>query len=393
MRSEGKIGLVLVILLFCSVFALAMPPSIAQVSYSPSPAVPGTQITVLIQLENNESTIKENVIVHIDDNYPFSTLEESEKNIGDIDKFGKALVEFKIYVDPSAENESYTIPVKVSAKNQPTITTDQTIIVSGKEPSIKVISVSDERLIPGQEKIITLEIQNLGTSTAYDIIVELQEDRTVTAAGTIVEREITPLGPALDYISQLQSKQKQNVDIKVSVNREADLKNYTLPVKITFRDSSGANTQETSYIGFKVSGTVNIDAAIKEVTPLGAQTEITVELFNKGVGKAEFTIVEVESNFGEIEKSKQFIGALEPNDVDSFKIKITPNTTSDKELTLNISYQDTDSTQKQVKLKLAVDMGGSQTNQSNPIGSIIFLVIIVIIIYFGWRYYKKKKKR
>ncbi|MBT4191874.1 MAG: hypothetical protein HOE11_01055 [Candidatus Diapherotrites archaeon] len=393
MRSEGKIGLVLVILLFCSVFALAMPPSIAQVSYSPSPAVPGTQITVLIQLENNESTIKENVIVHIDDNYPFSTLEESEKNIGDIDKFGKALVEFKIYVDPSAENESYTIPVKVSAKNQPTITTDQTIIVSGKEPSIKVISVSDERLIPGQEKIITLEIQNLGTSTAYDIIVELQEDRTVTAAGTIVEREITPLGPALDYISQLQSKQKQNVDIKVSVNREADLKNYTLPVKITFRDSSGANTQETSYIGFKVSGTVNIDAAIKEVTPLGAQTEITVELFNKGVGKAEFTIVEVESNFGEIEKSKQFIGALEPNDVDSFKIKITPIAVENKELTLNISYQDTDSTQKQVTLKLPVDMNDGQANQSNPVGSIILLIIIVVLVYLGWRHYKKKKKR
>ena len=393
MRSEGKIGLVLVILLFCSVFALAMPPSIAQVSYSPSPAVPGTQITVLIQLENNESTIKENVIVHIDDNYPFSTLEESEKNIGDIDKFGKALVEFKIYVDPSAENVSYTIPVKVSAKNQPTITTDQTIIVSGKEPSIKVISVSDERLIPGQEKIITLEIQNLGTSTAYDIIVELQEDRTVTAAGTIVEREITPLGPALDYISQLQSKQKQNVDIKVSVNREADLKNYTLPVKITFRDSSGANTQETSYIGFKVSGTVNIDAAIKEVTPLGAQTEITVELFNKGVGKAEFTIVEVESNFGEIEKSKQFIGALEPNDVDSFKIKITPIAVENKELTLNISYQDTDSTQKQVTLKLPVDMNDGQANQSNPVGSIILLIIIVVLVYLGWRHYKKKKKR
>jgi hypothetical protein len=305
----------------------------------------------------------------------------------------KAFLEFKIYIDPSAENTTYTIPIRVSTKNSLPIVTSQPIVISGKEPSVKVISVSDEKLIPGQEKTINLEIQNIGTSTAYDIVVELQEDRTVTAAGTIVEREITPLGPALDYIGQLQSKQKQNVEIKVSVNREADLKNYTLPIKITFRDSSGASTQETSYIGFKVSGTVNIDAAIKEVTPLGAQTEITVELFNKGVGKAEFTIVEVESNFGEIEKSKQFIGALEPNDVDSFKIKITPNTASDNELTLNISYQDTDSTQKQVKLKLAVDMGGSQTNQSNPIGSIIFLVIIVVIVYLGLRYYKKKKKR
>jgi len=393
MRTGTRIGLFLIILLVCSVSALAAVPSVAQTSYFPSPAVPGTTIDLFIQLENNESTTTEDVVVSIDNNYPFSTVEESKKDVGDLEGSEKAFLEFKIYIDPSAENTTYTIPIRVSTKNSLPIVTSQPIVISGKEPSVKVISVSDEKLIPGQEKTINLEIQNIGTSTAYDIVVELQEDRTVTAAGTIVEREITPLGPALDYIGQLQSKQKQNVEIKVSVNREADLKNYTLPIKITFRDSSGASTQETSYIGFKVSGTVNIDAAIKEVTPLGAQTEITVELFNKGVGKAEFTIVEVESNFGEIEKSKQFIGALEPNDVDSFKIKITPNTTSDKELTLNISYQDTDSTQKQVKLKLAVDMGSSQTNQSNPVGSIIFLVIIVIIIYFGWRYYKKKKKR
>jgi hypothetical protein len=393
MRTGTRIGLFLIILLVCSVSALAAVPSVAQTSYFPSPAVPGTTIDLFIQLENNESTTTEDVVVSIDNNYPFSTVEESKKDVGDLEGSEKAFLEFKIYIDPSAENTTYTIPIRVSTKNSLPIVTSQPIVISGKEPSVKVISVSDEKLIPGQEKTINLEIQNIGTSTAYDIVVELQEDRTVTAAGTIVEREITPLGPALDYIGQLQSKQKQNVEIKVSVNREADLKNYTLPIKITFRDSSGASTQETSYIGFKVSGTVNIDAAIKEVTPLGAQTEITVELFNKGVGKAEFTIVEVESNFGEIEKSKQFIGALEPNDVDSFKIKITPNTASDNELTLNISYQDTDSTQKQVKLKLAVDMGGSQTNQSNPIGSIIFLVIIVVIVYLGLRYYKKKKKR
>ena len=393
MRTGTRIGLFLIILLVCSVSALAAVPSVAQTSYFPSPAVPGTTIDLFIQLENNESTTTEDVVVSIDNNYPFSTVEESKKDVGDLEGSEKAFLEFKIYIDPSAENTTYTIPIRVSTKNSLPIVTSQPIVISGKEPSVKVISVSDEKLIPGQEKTINLEIQNIGTSTAYDIVVELQEDRTVTAAGTIVEREITPLGPALDYIGQLQSKQKQNVEIKVSVNREADLKNYTLPIKITFRDSSGASTQETSYIGFKVSGTVNIDAAIKEVTPLGAQTEITVELFNKGVGKAEFTIVEVESNFGEIEKSKQFIGALEPNDVDSFKIKITPNTTSDKELTLNISYQDTDSTQKQVKLKLAVDMGSSQTNQSNPVGSIIFLVIIVVIVYLGLRYYKKKKKR
>jgi len=38
------------------------------------------------------------------------------------------------------------------------------IVISGKEPLLKVVAVSDVKLLPGEEKEITLTIQNVGTA-------------------------------------------------------------------------------------------------------------------------------------------------------------------------------------------------------------------------------------
>jgi hypothetical protein len=400
---EGFIrkGLLIALIIVFSITVLGATPNVAQLNYTPSPAIPGTTITVLAQIENNSSSSRENVIVTLDNNFPFSVVEENTINIGAIGAYGRALAEFTVYVDPNAENTTYLIPITVGADGDGIITTKKGIIVSGKEPNIKVISVSDEKLIPGQEKTLIFEIQNIGTSKAFDVIVELQEDRTVTTTGTVVEREITPLGPSLAYLAQLLPKQKENVEIKVSVNREAELKNYTLPIYISYRNASGTRTEDTSYIGIKVAGEVNIDAALKETTIqliAGNTSQIVLELFNKGEGKAEYTVVEIETDFGAVEKPKQFIGSLEPNDVDSFKtnIKVDATTeTKEGKIIVKISYQDTDAKNKIKTIEIPVNVysiqDGAGLNPASPIGGIFILVILIIIVVVGWKKYKKKK--
>jgi hypothetical protein len=325
----------------------------------------------------------ENVIVSIPDEYPFTVKEERAKNIGSIGKYGKALVSFLVYVDPSAENTTYPIPVEISTKEMKLrIKTPQEIIVSGKEPQLKVTDVSDERLIPGQEKEIVLTVQNVGTSPAYDITVELQEDRTVTATGTVVEREITPLGAAAKYIEKIMPQETAQITIKISVNRNATLKNYMLPVKISYRNPSGERAEDTSYIGLKISGTVDIDATIKDYT----NGELTIELFNKGAGKAEYMIVDVSAN-GTIEKSKQFIGSLEPNDIDTIKTKATLN--ENDTITLNITYQDTDATTKTKQIILQSN-NKTTTEQPNILLNAIIIIVILAIIYIGYTKFFKK---
>lgn len=378
-------------------------PEINQFSYEPTPAVPGNIITVYVQVKNLDNSVKEDVTIELKNEYPFTIEEEKSKNIGSILGLAKGLAQFKVYVDPSAENGDYSLPVKISTKQESTgKITNKTISISGKAPIVKVINISNYKLIPGQEKEITFELQNIGTSNAYDILIELQEDRTIATTGTIIEREITPLGSALAYMEKLEPKRKKTGKIKISVNREADLKNYTLPVIVSYRDSSGERTEKTSYIGFKIAGNVNLDLTLKEEVLLvaGQEKEITIELFNKGAGKAEFTIVNLEADFGKFEKEKQFIGSLEPNDVDSFKtnLKINSNIkTQETTIKANIEYQDIDATTKTIQLEIPVKVysreDGAINLGINPFSGIINLIIIIVVLIVAWQGYKKFKKK
>lgn len=383
-----KMLVLMIILILGSVFAAA--PDITQLNYNPSPAIPGTTTTIFIQIENNENIIQENVVLEIKDEYPFTIKEENVKIIGDIQKYGKALAQFIVYVDPSAENTTYEIPITISTKNQPNgITSNYPIIISGKEPTLKITNISTEKLIPGEEKEITITIQNVGTSTAYDVITELQEDRTITASGAVVEREITPLGAATTYIEKIMPSETKTTTLKISVNRNATLKNYTLPVKISYRNSSGTRTTDTSYIGFKIAGEVKLDAAIKEITTTRNLTEATIELFNSGEGKAEYTMIEISGN-GTIDKPKQFIGSIEPNDVDSIKTKLTSNEET-KTITLKITYQDSDAKTKTKIIELTLPTQEKTAEEPNLIINLIILVIIIGIIWIGYKKLIKKK--
>ncbi|MDD3083521.1 MAG: CARDB domain-containing protein [Candidatus ainarchaeum sp.] len=397
---NNKILIIIFLILF-SFGVLAAPPEITQVTYTPSPAIPGSTITLFIQLENNEEISQNNVTVEIENKYPFEVKEKQKKEIGGIIKFGKALTYFEIYVDPSAENMTYTIPITITSKEQPIgKTINKEIIVSGQEPLIKVIEISSQKLVPGQEKKIEFSVKNLGTSTAYDIIIELKEDRTIVASGVIIEREITPLGSAIAYIEKLEPKQEETKIITVSVNREAILKNYTLPVTISYMNNVGERSEETTNIGFKVSGEVDLDLILREKIELiaGQTHEISFELFNKGAGKSEFTIINLETEIGIVEKTKQFIGSLAPNDVDSFKTNIIVNQeikTQNTIIKATIEYQDTDATTKTKIIEIPIQTYSMQDwnekQGTNPFGIIIIIIILIIII--AWKISKKIKKK
>jgi len=393
--------LLFMILMAAVVFGAA--PEITQLNYVPSPAIPGSTIDVLVQIENEENQVADDVVVTIDNNFPFTVIGDFEKNIGTLEKYGKTIVTFVVHVDPSAESKTYYLPTKIDSKQNPTGKGKSfPIIISGKEPIVKVVGLNGETLFPGQEQELSFNLKNVGTSTAYDVIIELQEDRTVTATGTIVEREITPLGAATAYIATINPGEEKEGKIKVNVNRTAELKNYTLPIEVSYRNSSGTRSTDTSYVGFKVTGEVELDSTIKDA-PIaiiaGVETEFNIELFNKGIGKAEYILVEVSTENGIVEKPKQFIGALEPNDVDSFKAKITFNKdiqTSEQIIKLTATYQDTDALIKtkeiDLKVKVYSQADGAAATGASPLAGIINLILIIVVVVIVWKGYKKFKK-
>ena len=382
------------IIMFATIIALlgtayAAFPEVTQVSYTPSPAVPGTTITMLVQIENTDSTTQKDVIVSLEDIYPFSVKstenEPNPKTIGDIGPYGKAMVQFTLYVDPTAENKTYSIPITVKLKNEASgKKTNQNIIVGGKDPIVKVISITDEKLLPGEEKEITFILQNVGTSPAHYVVLEMQEDRTVTATGSVVERDVTSLGAAATNVGTINPGETKSATLTISVSNTAIIKNYTLPIIVSYNNQTGERTETISYVGLKVFASANLDATIKE----NLNGELTIELFNKGLGKAEFTLVELEATNATLSKPKQFIGTLGPNDVDTVKTSIE-YTGGDASLKVKISYLDSDAKQKTEEIILPLEV--KATAQEGP--NWLLILIILVIIGFGvWKFVLKKKK-
>ena len=379
--------------------ALAAFPNITQVSYNPSPAIPGSTMTLIVQLENVDSTTQKGITVKVEDSYPFTVkATDASPNphaIGDIGAFGNAQATFTIYVDPTAQNQTYNLPIIVTAKDDTTgKKTSFPIIISGKEPLLKVVTVSDVKLLPGEEKEITLTIQNVGTSPAYDIIAEMQEDRTITATGVIVERDITPIGAATVYLPSINPGEQKTATLKVSVDTTATIKNYTLPVEKSYRDSAGVRTSATSYIGLGVFGNAQIDAELKTLTGIagtGQKVNVTIEIFNKGLGQAEFTLAEVSTPNGTVDKPRQFIGTLGPNDVDTVETTITFDKAGDQSVDVKVQYKDSDSTKKTTTISVPVKAQVANDQGISPIVWIIAIIVIAALIWnFGFRGKKKK---
>ena len=393
-----KILVILCLLLFVG-GALAAAPDITQSSYDPSPAIPGSTVKLFLQIENTEALVKTNVKVSIADVFPFSTKDGSEKLIGDLGKSAKSTISFTIYVEPSAQNQTYTLNASVSTDQDSGKTVPITIVVAGNQPNIKVVAVSPSRLVPGEEKEISMVLQNVGTSAAYDVVVELQEDRTVTAAGTVVERQILPLGSATKYVGQILPGEQATVLMGIAVNREAELKNYTVPVTVSYRTAGGTRESTTSYAGFKVSGSVAIEATLKEVVGVavaGTENTATIELFNKGAGKADFVVASLTADCGVSDGKKEFIGTLDPNDVDSYRAVIVLNDvieTGNCALNVNVEYQDTDASTKNISIPVSM-MVYSASDGASRIGGgpdLLMIIVVLIIIVGGFYYYKKRK--
>jgi hypothetical protein len=366
--------------------------NISQVTYVPSPAVPGATITIFAQIDN-ESVAKENgVKIIATDEYPFTIKSDKLVSVGNIDAYGKAQAQFTVYVDPTAKNQTYTLPLTIKKSDGTSIEGNYNITINGSEPTLKIVGLSPAKLEQEKATAVSFEIQNVGTSQAIDVTLEIQEERTVTATGTVVVRDIIPAGASTAYVGTILPGEKKTGTIMLVANPSAEIKTYSQPVSLSYRTQSGTRTTETGYVGIKVYGKPTMEARIKDYTIVAGKTDITVELFNKGMAEAKSTIVSVTTtaNGATITNPIQFIGTLASNDVDSFKI--TGYNIAEK-ISVKLSYVDSETNQLEQIIELSTPTNGQTTQDTgNPIINLLIVVVIIIAGYLGYKKFIVKKK-
>ncbi len=398
-----KIILPLLFVLLLAGHAFAGDIVANSLSYKPAPVSPGSALTVWVQVKNDSIYEAENGIIRLETEFPFTLQpgEIAEKNLGTIDPFDTATIEYKLLVDDKAVDGMHSIKVLVGEE----VTTKEanfSISILSRTPKLEIVGSSVDELSPGKVTPVMLTIKNIGGSIAKNIVLKVNPERTVTAAGVVVEREIVSLGASAKYINKLDMDESANVEIALSVNQNAELKNYSVPITLEYFDQNGTSKTEISYLGIKVTAEADVDAVINSITPSafpGGTSEVVVDMFNIGLADAKYVVIELSGQYMNIEEPRQFIGTLEADDFDSFKTNVSFDVTTPIQeipLTLSIYYKD-DSLVERVETKqLMVNVASPTAVGDGGIGLILIglislaLQLIGLYVVLKWVYPRAK---
>ena len=379
-------------------------------NYSPSPAFPGQNIQVTATLTNNSIIDAENVVFRLvlsDENnaryadFPFILHDENAfKSIGTIKPKESAVVQFSVGVSPEALNGNYTISMMAGDLGVLNRTKKFTINILSRKPRIELIESSSSSISPGEEKTIELKVKNVGSSKALNILVGIEEDRTVTSGGIVVERSIYPIGNAFYYIDSLSPNEEKSVSLKLSADSGAESRTYTVPIKLQWQDENRSDSSLTRFIGLRVVGEPLFDIIIDEVEPLafaGGTSGVTFNLFNAGVAEAQNIVIELSTNAGIIEKNKVFIGALEADDSDSFKTSIELSKDlqpGEYPITAKISYKNAALEPRELLKTVNLRVVSQEQAKSGTENGLLNVGIgIVILAVVGYYFYRRRKNQ
>jgi hypothetical protein len=404
----GRLSVFAVLVLFIAGFACAADLSITTMNYDPAPAVPGSYVKLWFHLTNNSNQAAKDVVFKLDlerphgnESYPFSLDEgeDSTKRITVIKARQTAVIEFNVRIDSGALSKTYKIKTLFGDEGKAIKKSEYSIHVLNRNPEIEIIGSEPAESSAGKVLELNLQLRNIGYDTARDIMAGIQEDRTVTTTGVVVERMFSSAGSGLVYAGNLGPGEEQAIKLRVAINPEAELKTYNIPITIKYKDTNLHAYSVTRYAGIMLKQDAEIDAVISSVSPKpypGGNSEIMFDLFNIGAGDAKYVVVEVSSDYGLLDMEKVFIGTLEPDDFDSFKIKADLNSNiraGQIPIKLTISYKDSYSAPKIMEKTLALTIysRGEAVTQGGI--DFWFLVVLVIALYYGGkRVYKRVKK-
>ena len=403
----NKLLLIFLGVLFFAVAAHAQSLSVSSVNVDPSPAVPGSYITITAFITNNSqiSVPDAQLVLTLraagsQTDFPFSLdpTDSPVRDLGTIPGFQTVTAKYNVQVDSAALDGAYDISLQAGQPGRPGGKLEYTINVQARQPILAVISASPTLVQIGQSSELSLQVKNIGSSSAQDITIGVGEDRTVTSAGTVVERDIVPLGAAFAYVPRLSPGEMILVRLPVLVNPSATSKPYFVPITMSFYDSNKTDYASTDYIGLKVNADAHLGVSVAkyDVAPVpGGAATVTIDMFNTGLGAAKLLEAHAEVAWMDLSKKDFFIGTIESDDFDSITLqgKVAPSISPglhDAKITLIFqnAFGDKQTIEQVVPIRV---FSPSELAQQNGDSFPLPLVIAVIVIIVGVWYFRFRK--
>lgn len=417
-----KKSIILVLLFVCSIL---VPPSLAVSStiptdapdiditllnHEPDPVGPGELVELRLKLENNGQGVVEDVYVDIDPEFPFYLRpgDSGSKFIGDVTSYQKNdkayTFDFTLITENSAIDGRYEVDVyyrgsTVSGKDKVNVT------VRARDANVGIhsIATNPQKLVPGSQGMISVDVRNYGASIVKDITLKLDFSSSTLP--------IAPIGTSSEQkVERLNAGEGKLFNYKVIPFPDASSQIYKVPVVLTYFDTSGLKYNKTDVIAIIVGAEPELKVTIDdtEVYKADSNGEVTFRISNKGVTDVKFltaTITDKSSKdnktnskkFVVIGSNSKYVGGVDSDDFELVKFDIYVEKGAKQAIIpLKLDYRDDNNEIYEENVEITLPLySGSDLNKfgiekSSPIGIILSVLVVGAAAY--WYFMRRKKK-
>lgn len=385
-------------------------------SQDPDPVYAGDTVELRFSIENIGYGNYENLVVELEDNYPFTIIGDNIYSVGTLlsgqNDNNKQILKFNVKVDKDSVAGTHTIILKTYKSGQSTLakTFDFEITVKAQD-SIDISSIDKNVVVPGKEELITFKIKNVGTSNIKNInFVWENSDKVILPVNSDNSA----------YISSLNAGEEKEVSFNVIASTTATADLYEMKLTLSYTDSLTGNVNSIqSNSGIYVGGETDFDIVYSDYS----DGEYAFTIANIGANDAtsiKVTIPE-QTSYTVSQRNSEILGNLNKGDytTTSFSITSTNTKTTSNKLKILIEYTNTLGLRESVTKEISLNSATSATNQNSTmaipgqstpganrggmgslnsglssLGTIFkyvgYGVVVLIIGIIGYMYYRKK---
>lgn len=356
-------------------------------STDPFPAKPGQPVTMDIRVTNNANRKASNVIIELQNIFPFSP-QDGVITIGELLPGFSVTKQIKAIVSKDANTGDVIVPLRASPNGGSAwFEPKKTISIRESDSALAITSAKTvpEYIVPGQKGTLIILLRNDGASTISSIEVEL-------ASGDV---PIVPsTGSNIQYINGLRTGETQQLEFEIAAKSDAEAGNYAPDLIINYNDFT-SQISKTYSIGMKIfeepSYALNVES--RDVYASHDLGNIVLSLANTGSSQLKFTTLKLLPGEGYeiIDGGSSYLGDLDPDDFQTSEYKIKLDSKEDN-INLNIAVEFKDSFNKQriqneqVSLRVFDDASAMSLGLKPVpnIGGLIFNIMIVSLLLIFW---------
>ncbi len=261
--------------------------------------------------------------------------------------------------------------------------------------SITDVTSTPEEVAPGDVVKVSLEIENIFEEDVKNLNVKLD-----------LSEENVPFAPyqssSEKFLDELNDGDKEDFNFKLIVLPSAHTGIYKIPVKISYKNIDGNESEKQELISITVNSEPELKISLDDSAVLirGKENEFSIKIINSGLADVKFLYVSINNaaKLKIISEKEQYIGDIDSDDFDSVEYRAYVEEDASSSISLPVTLKFRDSTNKEFSETRILTLKTYSLKEAQMFGLVkkpnfipYIVVSVLVIAYIVYRILKKRK--